>query len=100
MARRLEDGDRALVVPVVAQIELAIEHYDMMMSFYGIERGVKNARKHLGWLVQRLGEQQVLDQAGMNHWRQLLMQANEAGKVIGLLRQLADFAGQSGKEAA
>ena len=42
---------------------LILEHYDQMLSFYGVELGVRNARKHLGWYLDALqlnARQQVL----------------------------------------
>ena len=65
MAAQMEHGENAPVVKIATQIELAIEHYEMMISFYGDEQGMKNARKHLGWLILRLGEQGVLNEEAM-----------------------------------
>lgn len=31
----------------------AVEHYAMMLDFYGAEAGLRHARKHLGWYLQR-----------------------------------------------
>ena len=33
---------------------IILEHYEHMLSFYGIELGLRNARKHLGWYVDDL----------------------------------------------
>lgn len=33
------------------QKEIALEHYDAMLTHYGIEHGLRIARKHLGWYV-------------------------------------------------
>jgi nifR3 family TIM-barrel protein len=35
--------------------EYIIDHYDDMLSHYGIVRGIRHARKHLGWYIGRLG---------------------------------------------
>lgn len=32
---------------------LAVEHYRMMLDFYGIEAGLRHARKHVGWYLER-----------------------------------------------
>ena len=32
---------------------LAVEHYEAMLAFYGVEAGVRHARKHLGWYLDR-----------------------------------------------
>lgn len=34
--------------------ELIIEHYEAMLSFYGVHTGLRVARKHLGWWSERL----------------------------------------------
>ncbi|MFB2551623.1 tRNA dihydrouridine synthase DusB [Ensifer soli] len=36
-----------------AMARLVAEHYEAMLSFYGIEAGLRHARKHLGWYMQR-----------------------------------------------
>jgi len=90
LADQLENGNNALIVPPTRQIQLAIQHFEMMMSFYGSERGIKNARKHLGWLIQRLGDQKVLDETAMATWRARLMKQDQPIEVIKLLKQLPD----------
>lgn len=32
---------------------IAVEHYRMMLAFYGAEAGLRHARKHLGWYLER-----------------------------------------------
>jgi tRNA-dihydrouridine synthase B len=39
---------------VEAQYHLVAEHYDMMLSHYGVETGVNLARKHIGWYTKGL----------------------------------------------
>jgi nifR3 family TIM-barrel protein len=36
------------------QVDIAIEHYEAMLGFYGREAGLRHARKHLGWYLDRL----------------------------------------------
>ena len=33
--------------------EIVAEHYEMMLDFYGLETGLRHARKHLGWYLDR-----------------------------------------------
>ncbi|MAM10658.1 MAG: tRNA dihydrouridine synthase DusB [Rhizobiaceae bacterium] len=40
--------------PLAMKIETALEHYQDMLSFYGKDVGVRHARKHLGWYLDRL----------------------------------------------
>ena len=45
-------GRPAPVVPQgPALADMVVEHYESMLSFYGIDLGVKVARKHLGWYL-------------------------------------------------
>jgi tRNA-dihydrouridine synthase len=32
---------------------VAVEHYRMMLDFYGVEAGLRHARKHVGWYLER-----------------------------------------------
>jgi tRNA-dihydrouridine synthase B len=47
------------VAPVIPQgdalADLVIEHYQAMLEFYGLALGVRVARKHLGWYLERAG---------------------------------------------
>lgn len=36
-----------------AMADYVIDHYDAMLSFYGVESGLRQARKHLGWYLDR-----------------------------------------------
>jgi tRNA-dihydrouridine synthase B len=33
--------------------DIAVEHYEMMLAFYGEAVGIRHARKHLGWYLER-----------------------------------------------
>ena len=41
------DGDELLAI--------VLEHYDAILSYYGLLAGIRIARKHLGWYLDRLG---------------------------------------------
>ena len=36
------------------RLEIVADHYDAMLRFYGREAGLRHARKHLGWYLDRL----------------------------------------------
>ena len=48
----LKTGERLPDPPLAAQRDILLEHYDAMMSHYGVEPGVRMARKHLGWYAR------------------------------------------------
>ncbi len=46
---------RAFAVPTGDERTcLMVEHYEAMLSFYGVDLGVRVARKHLGWWLERI----------------------------------------------
>ncbi|MEO0914396.1 MAG: tRNA-dihydrouridine synthase, partial [Pseudomonadota bacterium] len=47
----LGGGPRPNVPSGAALLEMIVGHYEAMLSFYGVELGRKNARKHLGWYL-------------------------------------------------
>jgi len=68
-------------------LEILIEHYEMMLEFYGEAVAVRHARKHLGWYVDRnLGQ---IDPAQMSR----IMTARDPAAVVESLRTL--FAAQN-----
>ncbi|MFF2321363.1 tRNA dihydrouridine synthase DusB [Agrobacterium sp. NPDC058088] len=60
--------------------DIAVEHYDMMLEFYGREAGLRHARKHLGWYLDRFApEIDTPDKAQ-------IMTSRDTGEVADLLR--------------
>lgn len=67
---------------------LMIEHYEAMLGFYGRELGLRVARKHLGWYLDR--------RPGTAGLRARLMASTDPGAVTRLLAaELADCAGMA-----
>jgi tRNA-dihydrouridine synthase B len=48
----LKTGERLPDPKLAEQRDILLEHYDAMMSHYGVEAGVRVARKHLGWYAR------------------------------------------------
>ncbi len=67
--------------PEAAEIaDIAVEHYELMLEFYGIEAGLRHARKHLGWYLDRFA-------AGMKTDDKVdIMTSKNTGQVTSLLR--------------
>jgi tRNA-dihydrouridine synthase B len=64
----LLEGQQPLQPPAgEALIELVLEHYDAMLSHYGVGQGIRIARKHLGWYLERFaaGAPAALRQAAL-----------------------------------
>ena len=62
-----------------ARLAVIEAHYDGMLSYYGTKRGLRIARKHLGWYLDDLGTGGEV--------RAKLLRAASAGEAIGHLRQ-------------
>jgi tRNA-dihydrouridine synthase B len=48
-------GDISSSAPAIgeAMADYVVEHYEDMLTLYGIESGLRQARKHLGWYLDR-----------------------------------------------
>lgn len=54
MMEYLRSGERIDAPDLDEQMETVLEHYDDMLHHYGVEGGVRIARKHLGWYTKGL----------------------------------------------
>lgn len=74
---------------------LVVEHYRMMLEHYGAEVGVRHARKHLGWYLDR----HARDLAGES--KAAIMTSNDAGFVAEALElALSSSADASARQEA
>ena len=60
------------------QRDIALEHVEAMLTHYGRELGLKNARKHIGWYLASSGA----GQATVKSWRAKLCTALEPQRVL------------------
>lgn len=68
----------APVVPRGADLaDLIVEHYQLILGFYGRDLGLRVARKHLGW---------YLDEAGLTAQRDPILTSTDPEQVIRLIR--------------
>ncbi|MBU2993311.1 tRNA dihydrouridine synthase DusB [Octadecabacter sp. 1_MG-2023] len=58
-------------------IDMVLQHYDAMLSFYGTELGGKVARKHLGWYMDQITQEPAL--------RKAVLTERDTAKVFDLL---------------
>ncbi|MDX2074779.1 MAG: tRNA dihydrouridine synthase DusB [Alphaproteobacteria bacterium] len=49
LAHFLKTGEKIDAPPLHVQRDIVLEHYDHMLSHYGVQNGVMVARKHIGW---------------------------------------------------
>jgi len=75
------------------QGRIAAEHYEAMLSEYGLGLGLRNARKHVGWYLESSGR----PVADVKRWRRGLCQEEDASRV---LRGLREFYAETSEMAA
>ncbi len=67
----------AIAHPAAPEIaDIFAEHYSMMLEFYGLEAGLRHARKHVGWYLDRFAQ----GMAGRD--KAEIMTSTEAGAVL------------------
>ncbi|CAH0147009.1 tRNA dihydrouridine synthase DusB [Agrobacterium fabrum] len=71
---------------------IAVEHYEMMLEFYGREAGLRHARKHLGWYLDRSAPDIATPEKAQ------IMTSRDTGEVADLLRSA--LSENAGEEAA
>ena len=74
----LRTGERLPTPPLAEQLHTVLEHYQAMLSHYGVESGLKIARKHLGWYSKGL--------PGSAEFRTRVNQIDEPTAVVALVR--------------
>ncbi|RTM08570.1 MAG: tRNA dihydrouridine synthase DusB [Hyphomicrobiales bacterium] len=82
-------GARAQDIPQApeALADYVVAHYEDMLSLYGVESGLRQARKHLGWYLDRHAPAVRADQ------RKRILTSFEPKEVVAELRRV--FAGSS-----
>lgn len=82
----LETGARIEDPEISIQRDVLLELYDAWLSLYGIKRGVREARKHIGWALHAAAQTSALPDAWIKHWRSGLLMEAEPSVVIEKIR--------------
>ena len=80
VAHFLKTGERLPDPPAAERLDIALEHYDAMLSHYGMKIGLRCARKHLGWYSKGL--------PGAAEFRAAVNRMEDADQVRDALRAL------------
>nr|WP_227754160.1 tRNA dihydrouridine synthase DusB [Stagnihabitans tardus] len=73
-------GQKPPRIPQGADLaDLVIAHYEAMLAFYGLQLGLRCARKHLGW---------YLEAAGLPHHRDEVLTLTDPAEVITRLSEI------------
>jgi tRNA-dihydrouridine synthase B len=78
IAKSLSSGRDPGDPSLAEQRDIALEHFDAMLTHYGRDLGLKNARKHVGWYLASSGA----DTATVKSWRAQLCTALEPQRVL------------------
>jgi tRNA-dihydrouridine synthase B len=92
-AAALATGGEALAPSRTQQKDLILEHYDDMLEHYGLQHGVRHARKHLGWYA----EHACGSREHGRHWRSKLCREEDPSVVR---KHIAGLYDQAMQEAA
>lgn len=79
IARALATGEDPGAPPLRVQGEIAVGHVAAMLSAYGLDLGLRNARKHIGWYLAASGRAPEVVQS----WRRRLCTSDDAASVLG-----------------
>lgn len=84
IAEALAEGWDSIAVPgLQEQAKIALSHVEAMLTHYGVELGLKNARKHVGWYLETSGAPLEIAKA----WRRRLCTEDDAGSLLAGLRE-------------
>jgi nifR3 family TIM-barrel protein len=90
-------GTSAEGIPEAAQAlaDYVVAHYEDMLSLYGAESGLRQARKHLGWYLDRHAPE-----VNMQERKRILTSFEPAEVIAGLRRAFCGDAGTIGLRSA
>jgi tRNA-dihydrouridine synthase B len=94
IAAFLSRGTPPTAPPLDEQASIATEHVEAMLSHYGADLGLRNARKHIGWYLETSGR--AVDV--VKSWRRQLCTESNPARVLHGLK--AFYADAQEKEAA
>ena len=74
----LKTGERLPEPPLSEQLDTVLEHYEDILAHYGIDLGVRIARKHISWYSKGL--------PGSPQFRNEVNRCHDAGRVRAMIR--------------
>jgi nifR3 family TIM-barrel protein len=95
VANDLEPGSGKEAPSLCEEAALVNEHHHGILSLYGASQGNRNARKHLGWIVDRKREQGLLTADEARAWRRRLMAENDNNAVAAAIKDLFAILGDA-----
>ena len=90
IAKFLETGVRPADPPAHVQRDVLLELYDAWLSRYGSMRGIREARKHIGWALEALAVARGYSGDWVKGWRACLVTEAEPALVARGIREAFD----------
>jgi nifR3 family TIM-barrel protein len=100
VAKALNSGDGRKAPSLEEEAQLHCEHHLAVLHHYGREKGARIARKHLGWVIERLAERGLLSREAAAWRRKSLMQSAHSDLTVQNLRELYALVQESAQLAA
>ena len=88
LADQLDSGSGIQLPSVPQQVQIVSEHFRSMIEHYSEPHGVRIARKHIGWALERWRDCGLLDTAEQGRWRSRLLRLDLADEVNAGLQEL------------
>lgn len=88
LANQLDPGCGIEEPGIAQQGAIVFDHYELIIAHYGERNGVRIARKHIGWALERWRDKGLYDQAETARWRARLLKLDTAGEVKSGLNEL------------
>jgi tRNA-dihydrouridine synthase B len=100
LARYLATGERASAPPLSEQLALTSARYGEMLGLYGIELGLRHARKHLGWALDTAAGCGGVAGDLLKAHRSRVLTATDPAAVLRLLAEAFDAFGDTAREVS
>ncbi len=97
LADQLDPGSGIAEPGIPEQVKVVSEQFQRIVDHYGEQKGVRIARKHVGWALERWRDKGLLDAPAHGSWRGKLLKFELAVDVEAGLRELADQLCQAAK---
>jgi tRNA-dihydrouridine synthase B len=88
VAEALQPGSGKPAPTLAQEQDIALWHQQETLSLYGANLGNKTFRKHLGWLLMRLHERQLMTQDLLQNWRAKLLASPDNSNVTAGIKEV------------
>ncbi len=90
LAEALDRGSGIAPLSLEGQIRETMRFFNEMLEFYEVPHGLRHARKHLAWAVERWRDAGLLTPQEAQGWRARLVREDNAGKALRALSRLGE----------